>query len=131
MALTIGAAVAAIFGLLLVLAPAQLLAGFGLGAPTEGVIVSRDVGATLLGLAVINWLGRSAVGAGLRAIIVGNIVVQVLEIVVNGYEVLIGALPAQAAGGLIIHLVIGAIFASALMRPEAEPEAAAMAAGSR
>ena len=45
-ALIIGAVAAAIFGLLLALAPATMLSGFGLRAPDEAVVLSRDVGVT-------------------------------------------------------------------------------------
>jgi hypothetical protein len=48
---------------------------------------------------------------------VGNVVVQALELVVNGYEIIVGTLPAQAAGGLVIHLVLGAIFVLAMRAP--------------
>ena len=38
-ALTIGAAAAALFGLLLVFASAQMLGGFGLATPNEGIVL--------------------------------------------------------------------------------------------
>ena len=115
-ALIIGAVAAAIFGLLLALAPATMLSGFGLRAPDEAVVLSRDVGVTLLGLAVINWMARDASGTALRAILVGNIVIQVLEFLVNGYELAIGQLPTNAAGGEVIHVVLGVIFVLGLLR---------------
>lgn len=112
----IGAVVAGIFGLLLVFAPAQMLAGFGLKGVDEGMILSRDVGSTLVGLAIINWLGRDASGAALRALLVGNLAIQVFEFLVNGYELMIGQLPSSAAGGEVIHIVLGIIFLLALRR---------------
>lgn len=117
LALTIGAAAALLFGLLLILLPSQMLKGFGLGAPTEGLVLSRDVGSVLVGLAVINWLARDATGAGLRAVLVGNVVVQAVELLVNGYELAVGELPPAAAPGLAIHVVLGLVFALALWRP--------------
>lgn len=120
LALTIGAVLAIVFGLGLTLAPGQMLTGFGLGTPNEGVVLSRDVGVTLIGLGIINWLARAAVGTALRAILIGNLFVQVAEIVVNGLEIASGALPAAAAPGMVIHLVLGGIFVAALMRPEAK-----------
>ncbi|TMG69814.1 MAG: hypothetical protein E6H81_09170 [Chloroflexi bacterium] len=116
LALMLGAIAAFVFGLALLVFPTTMLAGFGLGTPNEGVVLSRDVGATLIGLGVINWMARSATGTPLRAILVGNVVVQALEIVVNGYEVAAGALPVQAAPGLVIHLLLGAIFITAMRR---------------
>lgn len=116
LALTIGAAAALIFGLALAVAPAQMLAGFGLGVPTEAQVLSRDVGVTLLGLAVINWMAREATGRAVRAILVGNVFIQVAEFLVNGWEVAAGILPMQAAGGLVIHLVLGVVFLLGLRR---------------
>src|SRR2546430_14872595 len=114
--LIIGAVAALLFGLALVLLPAQMLAGFGLGAPAAAQVLSRDVGVTLLGLAVLNWLGRNATGDALRAILAANLFVQVAELVINGLELAMGELPPAAAGGLVIHLVLGALFAWALVQ---------------
>ena len=116
LALTIGAVLATIFGLALALTPEQMLSGFGMAATGSALVLSRDIGVTLLGLAVINWLARDATGAALRAVLAGNLVIQTLEFVVNGLEVLAGALPAQAAGGVILHLALGVVFLLALRR---------------
>jgi len=110
----LGAIAAFVFGLALLVFPTTMLAGFGLGTPNEGVVLSRDVGATLIGLGVINWMARNATGEVLRALLVGNVVVQALELLINGYEIVIGDLPSQAAGGLLIHLVLGAVFVFAM-----------------
>jgi hypothetical protein len=110
----IGGVAAVLFGLALLVFPSSMLAGFGLAVPTEAKVLSRDVGATLIGLGVINWMVRNATGQPLRALLVGNVVVQALELLVNGYEIVIGDLPSQAAGGLVIHLVLGAVFVLAM-----------------
>jgi hypothetical protein len=111
----IGGVAAIVFGLGLLVFPAAMFAGFGLGgAPVQALILSRDVGATLIGLGVINWMARNATGETLRALLVGNVVVQALELLVNAYEIASGALPTQTAGGLLIHLVLGAVFVLAM-----------------
>ena len=112
----IGGVAAVVFGLALLVFPTAMLANFGLGTPEEAKVLSRDVGATLIGLGVINWMARNAMGEPLRAILVGNVVVQALELVVNAGEIAVGALPVQADGGLLIHLVLGAIFVLAMTR---------------
>ena len=114
LALQIGGIAAFVFGLALLVFPTSMLAGFGLGVPEEAKVLSRDVGATLIGLGVINWMARNATGEPLRALLVGNVVIQALETLVNGYEILSGALPLQAAGGVAIHLVLGAVFVLAM-----------------
>ena len=116
LALSIGAIAAWIFGLALALLPQQMLSGFGLGTPTEAQVLSRDVGVTLIGLGIINWLARDATGTALRAVLLGNLFVQLAEIVVNGWEVATGILPGQSAGGLVIHLVLAVVFALPLRR---------------
>jgi hypothetical protein len=110
----IGGVAALVFGLALFVAPESMLAGFGLGIPKEAKVLSRDVGATLIGLGVINWMARNATGDALRALLVGNVVVQALELLINGYEIAVGDLPTQAAGGLLIHLALGAVFVLAM-----------------
>ena len=116
LALVIGAIFAVAFGLALAVTPDAMLGGFGLAAPDTARILSRDLGVTLIGLGVINWIARGATGVGLRAILVGNVVVQALEFVVNGAEVVAGLLPVQAIGGVVLHVVLGAIFVLAMTR---------------
>ena len=113
----IGGVAAVFFGLALLVFPTAMLTNFGLGTPEEAKVLSRDVGATLIGLGVINWMARNATGEPLRALLVGNVVVQALEIVVNGYEIVVRDLPTQAAGGLVIHLVLGVVFVLAMRSP--------------
>ena len=116
-ALMIGGVAAIVFGLGLLVFPTSMLPGFGLTASTEAKVLSRDVGATLIGLGVINWMARNATGNALRALLVGNVVIQALELVINAYEIAVGDLPTQAAGGLVIHLVLGAVFVLAMRSP--------------
>ena len=113
----IGGVVALVFGLALFVSPESMLAGFGLSTPTAAKVLSRDVGATLIGLGMINWMARNASGDALRALLVGNVVVQALELLINGYEIVVGDLPSQAAGGLLIHLILGAVFVLAMRSP--------------
>src|SRR5205807_8924196 len=110
LALMIGGIAAVFFGLALFVSPESMLAGFGVATPVAAKVLARDVGATLIGLGVINWMARNASGEVLRALLVGNVVVQALEILINGYEVVVGDIPTQAAGGLVYNMVHGAVF---------------------
>ena len=114
LALMIGGVAALLFGLALFVSPESMLAGFGVAAPASTKVLARDVGATLIGLGVINWMARNATGDVLRALLVGNVVVQALELLINAYEIVAGDLPGQSAPGLLIHLVLGAIFIFAM-----------------
>jgi hypothetical protein len=86
----------------------------GLAVSNESTALSREVGATLIGLGVIDWLARDATGQPLRGLLVGNLVVQALQIFMNLYGIAAGQLPLQAASSLPIHLVLGAIFVLAM-----------------
>ena len=114
LALMIGGVAGVVFGLALFVSPESMLAGFGLATPVAAKVLSRDVGATLIGLGLINWMARNAAGEALRALLVGNVIVQALELLINGYEIVVGDLPTQAGGGLLIHLVLGAVFVVAM-----------------
>jgi hypothetical protein len=116
LALTIGAVVALLAGIGFTLAPAQLLSGFGFAAPTEALVVTRDIGVTLVGLGILNWLARDAAGPAVQAILIGNLFIQAAELVVNGWEIAAGIIPAQAAGGIVLHLALGVVFLLALRR---------------
>jgi hypothetical protein len=116
LALSIGAVAAVVPGLAVALAPSQVLSSFGLGAPTEALIQSRDLGVTLMGLGVINWLARAAVGAPLRGLLWGNIFLQFVSIVVHMWEIVAGLFPPSAAAALVVPLALVIVYASALRR---------------
>ena len=59
-------------------------------------------------------MARNATGQALRALLVGNVVVQALEFAINAWEIAVGDLPTQAAPGLLIHLALGAVFVLAM-----------------
>jgi hypothetical protein len=110
----IGGIAAMLFGVAGLVFPESELAAFGLAATAEARVLARASGATLIGLGVINWMARNATGEALRALLVGNVVVQALGVLINGYEIAVRELPTQGAGGLLIHLVLGAVFVLAM-----------------
>jgi hypothetical protein len=78
----------------------------------------------LIGLGTINWLARGADRRGQVAVMAGNLVVQVASLGVVIRTMMLGAGTA-VAGGVIIHVVLGALFAFYLFkaaRPEREPD---------
>jgi len=64
LALAIGAVFSVVSGLAFVVAPGQLLSPLGFAATAE--IQARDAGVLLIGVGIIDWLARDAVGAPLR-----------------------------------------------------------------
>lgn len=81
-------------GLVGLLAPAQYLSSFGLGAPAEAIVAVRDGAVVLIGLGIMVWLARSARGSTLRGILWGNIFILVADAAVNIGEMAVGDVPA-------------------------------------
>jgi hypothetical protein len=73
MILRIGAAVSAVFGLALVFAPNQLVTAYGADELNQtGIYNSMLYGATLLGIAIMNWMASSASVEHARFVVLGN-----------------------------------------------------------
>lgn len=84
-------------GVLFVLAPAQGMSAVGWPAtPNEALILARDGGVLMIGLALVDWMGRAAVGAPLRGLLWGNIVIRIGGGVVNSWEFAVGMIPPLA-----------------------------------
>lgn len=113
--LSISAVLAWLFGAMLLLVPGPFYGPTGIAmTPMLGTIAQAH-GATLVGLGVVNWLARSADPRGLRAVLAGNLVVQVLSLGVVIRTMMLGA-GAAVAPGVIIHVVLGFFFAWFLVR---------------
>jgi hypothetical protein len=56
----LGGLVALLSGFAFLVFPTTMLGAAGLATPNEALVVSRDIGATLIGLGVINWMARDA-----------------------------------------------------------------------
>lgn len=121
LALSIGAVFYIVFGLVIVLAPAQVLSAAGWPpAPDQALVPARDAGTLLITLGIITWLARDAVGAPLRGLLWGNIFRSAASMVVNGWEVAAGIIPATVLAGLLaafgVDIALIAMFALALRR---------------
>jgi hypothetical protein len=107
LALSIGAVFYTLIGLATVLVPAQLLSAIGWPAPPDDMLVpTRDLGTLLVVLGIINWLARDAVGPPLRGLLWANIIRPAASMVVNGWEIAVGDVPAAVVGGVLISGVI-------------------------
>lgn len=95
-ALTIGSVTAFVVGIPLLLFPGAVLGTSGIGATAELASVSRGAGASLVGIGVLDWMSRGLAGGAVRAVLVGNLVVQALSLLVNSTSVVTGQLPLQA-----------------------------------
>jgi hypothetical protein len=77
--------------------------------------VTQAYGATLIGLGVLDWLGRDAGRRGHIAVFAGNLIVQALSL----YVVVRTALPGAGwvvAPGAVMHVVLGTWFAYSLTK---------------
>jgi hypothetical protein len=121
LALSIGAVFHILVGLPILLAPAQMLSALGIAAPPDIALVqARDTGTVIIGVGIINWLARNAVGAPLRGLLWGNIFIRVAAMVVNYLELAAGLIPSVAASLFpiltVINIALIAMFALALRR---------------
>ena len=113
--LAIAAVLAWVFGAALLLAPAAFYSPTGIiMTPLLGTIAQAH-GATLVGLGVIDWLARRADPHGARAVLAGNLVVQILSLVVVLRTMSLGA-GAAVIPGVVIHVTLGALFAFFLVK---------------
>ena len=90
--MTVAAVGSLLFGLAYLLFPESLLSLYGISLDPTNQWVARYLGSILIGMAVINWLGRAAKsGPALRAIIAGTFVVSIIGLVVSIFELLNGS----------------------------------------
>jgi hypothetical protein len=126
LALSIGAVFYLLLGLSVVLAPAQLMSAIGWpAAPNEALVPTRDLGTLLIVLGMIDWLARAAVGPPLRGLLWANIIRPAASMVVNGWEIGAGMVPATVLGGLLVagfgvDIALIIVFAMALRRSSKE-----------
>jgi hypothetical protein len=118
--LSIAAVLAWIFGAALLLAPAAFYQPTGIVLTPLLATIAQAHGATLVGLGVMNWLTRDADPAGARAVLAGNLVVQILSLGVVLRTMSLGA-GAAAAPGIAIHVTLGAFFGTFLARARRRP----------
>jgi len=116
--LGIAAVLAWVFGAALLFAATQLLAPMGITVTPAIAVTGQAQGAILVGLGVINWIARGATGRAVRAILAGNLVVQVLSWIVIVRALALGIVPMQNAGAVVIHTGLGAGFLYFLWRSD-------------
>jgi hypothetical protein len=77
--LSIVGVVAILFGIGFVVAPAEVLAQYGVTADRYTVFMSRLFGATLIQFGVLSWLARNIVDSlGRRAIVLSGLIAMVI-----------------------------------------------------
>jgi len=118
--LSIAAVLVWLFGAMLLLAPGPFYAPTGLAIPPMVATVAQAHGATLVGLGVITWMARGANRQGLRPVLTGNLVVQILSLGVAIRTVMLGA-GESATPSILIHVVLGVLFLYFLLQTKKLP----------
>ena len=116
--LTIAAVLAWLFGAMLLFAPGPFFAPIGIAVDDKIATIAQNQGAALIAIGVIDFLARRVTDRdALRAVLWGNIVVQALSLAVAVRALALGIFPPKGAPSVVIHVVLGALFALALRRP--------------
>ena len=115
------------FGVMLLLSPAKFYPPTGIVMTPLLAPIAQAHGATLVGLGVIDWLARSAEHKGLMAVLIGNLVVQVLSLFVVLRTMQLGAGTAVVPG-VVIHVVLGAFFLFFIIRGQSQRRTASATA---
>jgi hypothetical protein len=109
--LVLSGLMASAFGLVMLIAPAQMLGNMTTSHDANAAHVLQWMGCTLLAVGVINILARSDAGSpALRAILIGNILLHVLGFAIDLQQHLAGFILASGlTSGTIVHgaLTIG------------------------
>ena len=109
--LIIAAVVALSYGLALLLVPTIMNPLHGLGTSPQEVFLSRFLGGTLIALGVINWLAKDQEYATLHPILIGNLVADILGLILSVTGTLAGTMSALGWVGAAIYLVLVPAFA--------------------
>jgi hypothetical protein len=115
MFLTIAAILAWAFGAMLLLVPARFYAPASITITPLLALLAQAHGAMLLGLGLINWRARHAEKPALIAVLTGNLLVQILSLLVVLRLMQLGAGP-LVAPGIVIHIALGILFAFFLIK---------------
>jgi len=115
--LVCSAILALIIGSALLFAPAAFLAPMRIDVTPAIAVTAQAQGAILVGLGVLNWLARGFRGRDVRPVLAGNLVVQLLSLIVITRALASRIVPVENTGAVVIHVVLGAGFAYFLLRP--------------
>jgi hypothetical protein len=110
--LGVSAVLAWLFGLVLLFNSKAFEAPVGIILTDQLATIAQAQGAILLGLGVINWLSRSIRDdQALRAVLAGNLVVQLASLGVALRALALGLFSSKGAPAVAIHVLLGAAFA--------------------
>ena len=110
--LVVAAVIGAVFGVGFVVASGPVLAIYGITLDKAGTLVAQLFGALLIGLAVVNWFARNVTDPeAQRAVVLGNLVGDVVGFVVILIGQLAGIANAVGWSSIAIYLLLALGFA--------------------
>lgn len=112
MFLIIAAVITGLFGIGLLLAPAQMAATYGATLNAAGILTARIGGSALVALAWIIWGARNGPGAeAMQAVLVAGLVANVLDLLISGYATMNGVIGYGIGWAtVVLHILLGAGF---------------------
>ena len=118
--LMVAGGLACLIGGALLGAPDAFYSPTGIALSPLAATVAQAHGATLLGLGVLTWMARNTPPEAVCPVLAGNLVVQVLSFLVALRTMSLG--PGMAVvPALVIHIVLGGLFATFLLRVGRSP----------
>jgi uncharacterized membrane protein YfcA len=110
--LAVAAVIGAVFGVGFVVASGPVLAIYGITLDKAGTLVAQLFGALLIGLATLNWFARNVTEPeARRAVVLGNLVGDVVGFVVILMGQLSGIANAVGWSNVAIYLLLALGFA--------------------
>jgi len=110
--LIIAAVITGLFGIGLLLAPAQMAATYGATLNAAGLLVARIGGSALIALAWVVWGARNGPGAeAMQAVLVAGLIANVFDLLISGYATMNGIIGYGIGWAtVVLHLLLGAGF---------------------
>jgi hypothetical protein len=109
--LAVSAVLAFIFGFALLFVSSSFYAPMGIAVTPAIAVTAQAQGAILVGIGALNWTARTLPPSVVRPVLVGNLVIQALSLAVIARALVLHIVPAQNAGAVVVHTVLGAGFA--------------------
>jgi hypothetical protein len=101
---TVFAVLSVLFGMGFVIAPGAVLANYGITATPAVAVMSRLFGGTLMALAVILWMARDFDPVAARAVLLGLLGADTINLVVSITATVAGTINALGWSTVLIYL---------------------------
>ncbi|HZN93778.1 MAG TPA: hypothetical protein VFB81_13800 [Myxococcales bacterium] len=123
--LAVGAVIAFLLSAFMIFATAKFLEPLGMGTDPKVQLLGQAQGVLLFSIGVTNWLVRQSDDwAALRAVLIGNLVAQVISIIINLRGYFTGLETEGVAAQVGLHVLLGVGYLFFLVRKPAATAAA-------